>query len=211
MRRLNILIGFLFFILTGLATAQELREGRDYVVLNPAQPTDARGKIEVTEFFWYGCPHCFGLEPYMQKWLKALPKDVSFRRVHALFPNGRWANDAKTFYTLEAMGLLEKMHGEVFQATHVERLRLNEEATLFAWMEKKGVDRKKFEETYRSFAIQSKTQRAIQMSQAHGLDGVPTVVVQGKYKPVGAAAPSPEELLAVVDKLIVKARAELPK
>lgn len=191
----------------GTAAAQELREGRDYTVVNPAQPTDAKGKIEVTEFFWYGCSHCFDFEPALHNWTKTKPQDVVFKRVPALFPGDKWLPETRLYYTLEAMGLVEKLHQEVFNAIHVDRVRMNSESTMLDWIEKKGVDRKKFEETYRSFAVQSKVQRSKQLSQAHGLDGVPALVVQGKYKPLPTGAVY-AEVLVTLDKLIAKARAE---
>lgn len=214
MRQLKALIAILSgaacLTFAGTAAAQELREGRDYSVLSPAQPTEAKGKIEVTEFFWYGCSHCFEFEPLLSKWVKAKPQDVVFQRVPALFPGGKWLPETKLYYTLEAMGLVEKLHQQVFDAVHVDRVRMNDEKTMLAWMESKGVDRKKFEDTYRSFAIQSKAQRSMQLSQAHGLDGVPALVVQGKYKPM-AGNGGYGDLLATLDKLIVKARAEQGK
>lgn len=197
-----------FFVLAGAACAQEPREGREYTVISPAQPTDARGKIEITEFFWYGCPHCYDLEPALQAWLKTLPRDVVFRRVHALFPGNKWLADAKTYYALEAMGLTEKLHTAVFDAIHKERLRMNDEATLFAWMEQKGVDRKKFADTYNSFTVQSKTQRAMQLSQGFRLDGVPALAINGKYVTSPYAADGNEKMLLVADRLIAKARSE---
>jgi protein dithiol oxidoreductase (disulfide-forming) len=191
----------------GTAIAQELREGRDYSVVSPAQPTEAKGKIEVTEFFWYGCSHCFDFEPLLAKWAKNQPQDVVFQRVPALFPGGKWLPETKLYYTLEAMGLVERLHQQVFDAMHVDRVRMNDEKTMLTWIESKGVDRKKFEDVYRSFAIQSKAQRSMQLSQAHGLDGVPAVVVQGKYKPIPTGA-GYGDLLVTVDKLIAKVRAE---
>lgn len=211
MRQLKALIAILAgaacLAFAGTATAQEPREGRDYSVLNPAQPTDAKGKIEVTEFFWYGCSHCFDFEPLLQKWVKNKPQDVVFQRVPALFPGGKWLPETKLYYTLEAMGLVDRLHQQVFEAVHVDRVRMSDEKTMLAWMESKGVDRKKFEDTYRSFAVQSRAQRSMQLSQAHGLDGVPALVVQGKYKPIAGGA-GYGDLLATLDKLIVKARAE---
>ncbi len=211
MRKLKALIAILTgaacLAFAGTAAAQELREGRDYSVLNPVQPTDAKGKIEVTEFFWYGCSHCFDFEPLLQKWVKNKPQDVVFQRVPALFPGGKWLPETKLYYTLEAMGLVDRLHQQVFEAVHVDRVRMSDEKTMLAWMESKGVDRKKFEDTYRSFAIQSRAQRSMQLSQAHGLDGVPALVVQGKYKPI-AGGSGYGDLLTTLDKLIVKARAE---
>lgn len=191
---------------TGTAAAQELREDRDYSVLKPAQPTEAKGKIEVIEFFWYGCSHCFDFEPLLQNWVKNKPQDVVFQRVPALFPGGKWLPETKLYYTLEAMGLVERLHQQVFDAMHVDRVRMSDEKTMLAWMEGKGVDRKKFEDTFRSFAIQSKAQRSMQLSQAHRLEGVPALVVQGKYKPIPSGGYG--DLLATLDKLVVKARAE---
>lgn len=211
MRTLKTLIGIFFLVFATLTCAQDIREGREYTVLNPPQQVENKGKIEVLEFFWYGCPHCYDFEPLLQKWLKALPKDVVFRRVPALFPGDKWLTDTKTYYTLEAMGLLEKMHQEVFDAIHIDRVRMNDENTLFAWMEKKGVDRKKFEDTFRSFAVQSKAQRSMQLSGAYGLDGVPALIVQGKYKPVPGASGSYGDVLVTVDKLIARVRAEQGK
>jgi thiol:disulfide interchange protein DsbA len=197
---------------TGLAGAVELKEGQQYTVYRPAQPTETKGKIEVTEFFWYGCGHCFNLEPLLVKWLKKLPKDVVFRRVPAVFPGrggepGPWAPGAKIYYTLETMGLLDKLHDDVFEAVHVDRLRLiNDDAVLFDWMAKKGVDARKFADIYNSFAIQSKVRRSIQLTDAHGLDGVPALIVDGRYKPATGAGGSYDDALVVVDQLIDMAR-----
>ena len=212
MRQLKALIAILTgaacLVFAGAAAAQEAREGRDYSVLSPAQPTDAKGKIEVTEFFWYGCSHCFELEPLLQKWAKNKPQDVVFNRVAALFPGNKWLPEVKLYYTLEALGLVDKLHQQVFDAMHVDRVRMSDEKTMLGWMEAKGVDRKKFEDAYRSFAIQSKTQRSMQLSQAYGLDGVPALFVQGKYKVIGG---NYAELLANLDKVVAKVRAEQAK
>ena len=205
------LIATACLVFATLAHAQDLQEGKQYQVLNPAQPLETKGKIEVVEFFWYGCPHCFDFEPLIQKWLKKLPGDVLFRRVPAIFGNQAWMPGAKIYYALESMNLVEKMHGEVFDAMHVDRVNLQNEKHLFDWMEKKGVDRQKFTDAYNSFAVTSKAQRAMQLTQAHKLQGVPAMVVQGKYMPASGAAGSYDDVLAIVDKLIAKARTELPK
>lgn len=206
MRKLLLLVGAVLVSLAGLAGAVDLKEGKNYTVYNPPRSTDVRDKIEITEFFWYGCGHCFHLEPSLGPWLKKLPKDVSFRRVPALFPDGRWGPGAKIFYTLEAMGLLEKLHGDVFAAIHTERINLFDEKVLFDWIAKKGVDGKKFADTYSSFTIQSKLNRSIQLTQAHGLDGVPALIVDGRYRVANA-----EDTLPVVDQLIEQARKERAK
>ncbi len=212
MRRTTWFVGVFFLAAANLAGAFDLKEGENYTTFNPPRTTDTRDRIEVTEFFWYGCSHCYNLEPLLHKWLKKLPKDVSFRRVPAVFPGrdgapGNWASGARLYYTLEAMGLLDKLHGEILDAIHIDRTDLLGEKGMIDWLGKKGVDTKAFSATYNSFAIQSKMLRAMQMSQAHGLDGVPAIIVDGRYKPaLTGAAGSHDDIFVVVDKLIDKAR-----
>jgi thiol:disulfide interchange protein DsbA len=211
MRKLTLLLGLLLAAAFNPAGAADIKEGQHYTTFNPPRATEVREKIEITEFFWLGCSHCYNLEPALQKWLKKLPKDVSFRRVPAVFPGkngglGPWAPGAKLYYTLEAMNLLDKLHGEAFDAVHIDRLNLSDDKVLLDWLGKKGVDTRKFSETYGSFAIQSKVQRAMQLTQAHGIDGVPALIVDGRYKPASGAAGSYEDIFVVVDQLIDKAR-----
>jgi protein dithiol oxidoreductase (disulfide-forming) len=212
MRKLALFVGVVLAAFAGLAGAVELKEGQQYTVYRPAQPTETKGRIEVTEFFWYGCGHCFNLEPLLVKWAKKLPKDVVVRRVPAVFPGrdgapGQWAPGAKLYYTLEIMGLLDKLHEDVFYAVQVDRIRLiNDDQVLFDWMAKKGVDARKFADIYNSFAIQSRVRRSMQLSEAHGLDGVPALIVDGRYKPSSGAGGSYGDTLVVVDQLIDMAR-----
>jgi len=213
MRRLALIFGVILFAVAGSAGAFELKEGQHYSVFSPPKATDSRDKIEITEFFWYGCGHCYNLEPVLQKWLKKLPKDVVFRRVPAVFPGrdggpGSWAPAAKLYYAMEALGLLDKLHGEVFDAIHIERINLQNEKTMLEWMGKKGVDTAKFADVYNSFAVQAKVSRSMQLTQSHELDGVPALIVDGHYKPSTGAAGSNEDVLAVVDQLIEKVRKE---
>ena len=203
------LIGLALALVAGSAAAQ-LKAGRDYKPLANPQAVESGEKIEVLEFFWYGCSHCYDLEPFLKKWTAKLPKDVEFRRIPAI-PTERWAPNARTFYTLESLGLLEKLHGEVFDAIHIDRVNFNDERLQLDWMAKKGVDRAKFAEAWKSFSVQSKTKRAVQQTQANDISGVPTLVVDGKYQTSVSMAGSHEALLKVLDELIVKARAERPK
>ncbi len=214
--RKTLISGLALAILAGSAAAIELREGQHYTAYNPPRATENKDRIEVTEFFWYGCSHCFNLEPLLAKWLKKLPKDVAFRRVPAVFPGkdgrpGNWASGAALFYTLETMGLLDKYHGEILDAIHIDRINLLDEKTVTDWLGKRGVDTKKFTETWGSFAVQSKVQRAMQVTQAHGIDGVPALIVDGRYKPASGAAGSFEDIFVVVDGLIEKARKDRAK
>lgn len=203
------LIGLSLALVAGSAAAQ-MRAGKDYKPMANPQAVETGEKIEVIEFFWYGCPHCFDLEPFLKKWTAKLPKDVEFRRIPAI-PTERWMPNARTFYTLEAMGLLERMHGEVFDAIHIDRVNLNDERVQLDWMAKKGVDRAKFAEAWKSFSVQSKTKRAAQLTQAYDITGVPALVVDGKYQTSVSMTGSPEGLMQTLDGLIAKARAERPK
>lgn len=216
MNRFKLLLAALCLSLATAAGAAELKEGQHYTAFNPAQPTESKDKIEITEFFWYGCSHCYNLEPIVQKWIKRLPKDVVFRRVPAVFPGkngapGNWAPGVKLFYALEAMGLQEKLHGEIFDAMHIDRVDLQNEQVLREWLGKKGVDVQKFFDIYNSFAIQSKVVRAMQQTVAYKLNGVPALIIDGRYMPASGAAGSYEDITAMADQLIDKARKDRRK
>ncbi len=195
------------FSLTALAAGPEAFEGHDYARLKNAQPVATGKKIEVLEFFWYRCPHCFQLEPGLDKWLKTLPKDAQLRRVPAVFRDD-WMPGAKLYYTLEQMGLLSRLHTKVFDAYHLENLNLNDPALLGVWIAKQGVDRKKFEGIYNSFSIQSKATQGARLATAYGITGVPTLIIDGKYMTSESMTNSEPRLFEVLDQLIVKARAE---
>lgn len=204
--KLKSLLALAGFVLSAafapFASAQQL--GTDYSVLTPPQPTEAPGKIEVTEFFWYGCPHCHDFDPLLRTWVKSLPKDVSFRRVPAAL-RPQWIPGAKIYYTLEAMNLLDKLHAELFDAIHNDRLNYTDDKALGEWLSKKGVDAAKFFEVEKSFSVQSKVQRADQIVRAHNIQGVPTLVIDGKYM---IASTDHETQLKIADALIAKVRAE---
>jgi protein dithiol oxidoreductase (disulfide-forming) len=180
------------------ALAQQQRA--DYYELNPPQQVETANKIEVLEFFWYGCIHCYNLEPRLETWLKAAPKDVEFRRVPAVF-NERWGHDASIFYTFEALGLLDKLHRPFFDAIHRDRLRSERWPELSGWLEKQGVDAKKFESTFKSFGVQSKSKRAIRLTTAYKIEGTPAMAVHGRY-----TVPSSEAMLETVNQLVGQVR-----
>lgn len=187
------------------AGAAELKEGRDFRVIRPPIMAD-RTRIEVTEFFWYGCPHCFDFEPIVAEWVKKLPPDVTFRRVPAVLPNGRWAPGARLYYTLEAMNLLPRLHADAFNAIHVERKRLDDEKLILEWVATKGVDPKQFAETWHSFAVQSQMQQARATVLAAGVTGVPSVMVHGRYLVLTTG--SWEDFLANVERLVDQVRVD---
>jgi protein dithiol oxidoreductase (disulfide-forming) len=180
----------------GLAPFGALAQHPAYLEINPPLPVEATNKIEVLEFFWYGCIHCYNLEPKIETWLKTLPKDVEFRRVPAVF-NDRWAHDASIFYAFEALGLLDKLHRPFFDAIHRDRLRTDRWPELSGWLEKQGVDAKKFEATVKSFGVQSKTRRAVRLTAAYKIDGTPAMAVHGRY-----TVPSSEAMLNTVNQLV---------
>jgi protein dithiol oxidoreductase (disulfide-forming) len=151
-----------------------------YSEIKPALQVEADGKIEVLEFFWYGCIHCYNLEPAVEKWEKTLPKDVQFRRVPTVF-NERWALDAAIFYTFEAMGVLDKLHRPFFEAIHRNGLRSDNRQALAEWLQKQGIDPAKFDATMKSFGVQSKTRRAAQLTVHYKISGTPAMAVHGRY------------------------------
>jgi thiol:disulfide interchange protein DsbA len=193
--------GLLALALAGGAVAQQ-----PYTELKPPLPTDAQGKIEVLEFFWYECPHCYELEPVLEKWVARLPKDVEFRRVPATF-NERWNISARVFYTLESMGLLDKLHKPLFDAIHKDRLRVTDERQLTDWLQRQGVDIAKFQAAYRSFAVDSKLKRTQQLVAASKIDGVPALLIDGRYLvAAGGAVGTHERMTQIADALIEQSR-----
>lgn len=193
--------------LSALAAGPEAFEGHDYTVVKNPQPVATGNKVEVLEFFWYRCPHCFQLEPALNGWLKTLPKDAQIRRVPAVFRDD-WMPAAKLYYTLDQMDLLGTLHHKVFDAYHVENINLNDPAVLGDWIAKQGVDRKKFEGIYKSFSTQSKATQGARLAANYGITGVPSFVIDGKYVTSASMTGGPARLFEVLDQLIVKARSE---
>ncbi|MGB8545819.1 MAG: thiol:disulfide interchange protein DsbA/DsbL [Azonexus sp.] len=179
--------------------------GKDYTLISPAQPTEDAGKIEVLEFFSYGCPHCADFNPLVTAWAAKLPGDVVFRKVPITFGRAAWANIAKLYYALKVTGDLDRLESDVFKAIHNDRINLFDEKSLLEWAAKKGVDQKKFAEAFNSFGVMSQVKRGDQMAQAYKIQGVPALAVDGKYLVGGKDF---NEQLAIADKLIAKARSE---
>jgi len=199
----------MFFAL-GLAHAQP-KAGVEYRELSTPQPTDTPGKIEVIEFFWYGCPHCYDFEPLLNPWVKKLPKDVQFRRIPAIF-NDEWEKSARAYYTLEAIGEGERLHKPLFDAVHTgSRLKVANEAAVTEWLGKQGVDTKKFAAAYRSFSVEGKLKRAAQLTQTYKLEGVPAIAVNGKYVVMTDNIKSFDQMLAVTDYLVEQSRKKAGK
>jgi len=203
---IRVLIGFAAALSFVSASAQN--PPREFYELSTPLPTDSPGKVEVTEFFWYGCPHCYALEPSLEEWVLKLPKDVVFKRIPAIF-NDNWAASARIYYTFEAMGLLPRLHRAFFDAIHKDNLRPTSESQVLDWLKQHGVDTAQFQAAEKSFATESRLRRAAQLLEQSKIDGVPAIVVQGRY--VVVAASSPSQMLQTVDKFIDQARKDLPQ
>jgi thiol:disulfide interchange protein DsbA len=200
----------------------DLVKGRDYSLIEPAQPVGGGGKIEVLEFFWYGCPHCIRLEPKLNAWLKRMPADVDFKRVPAAFRES-WLPLARAQYALQALGLADKLHGELFSAIHerktldIKTLAANP-APLFDWMAANGVDRKEFADAYHSPAVAARAKNTIETTRKYALPDVPAVVINGRFLIALSMAgysngdsKNYELLFKNIDQLIAQARQNLPQ
>ncbi len=186
------------------------QEGVSYTTLRRPLPVDTPGKIEVAEFFWYGCIHCYRMEALLEAWVPRLKPDTVFRHIPAAFQDPRFAHDAALYYTLEALGLLGRLHRPLFDAIHVSKLRTTNKDATFAWLGQNGVDTKKFEATMNSFGVQSKVKRAAQLTVASGIDGTPALAVHGRYVISAEQGPTLEGMLATADRLVGMVRQSLP-
>lgn len=191
---------------TPVLAAPALQEGADWSPVNPPQPGDTPGKIEVLEFFSYGCPHCRELHPHVAAWAARLPKDVAVRRVPVSFGRAAWAGLVKLYFTLEAEGLLERHDQAVFDAIHQRRVNLFTDKAIFDWVGAQGIDTEKFRATYSSFGVGSKLARADALSANYKVDAVPRLVVAGRFNVLGKNTKNVGELLAIADALIDRAR-----
>ncbi len=190
-----------------LALAQSpvpLREGKDYRLVQPPQRTEvAPGKIEVVEFFWVACPHCRAIEPVIEDWEKKLPGDVEFRKIHVSF---RGTTHQQLYYTLVALGKDKEMLPKVFAEIHDKRNRLNKPDAVFDWAESAGLNRDEFVKTFKSFGVRTAMRRATQQMKSFGVDGVPALVVNGKYYTAPSMTGSNDSAMAVVNAMIEKER-----
>lgn len=201
-------IFLLIFSANQLVLAQtpiKVEEGFDYRVLPITQPIDAKGKVEVIEFFWYGCPHCYEFEPELKGWIKRQNKDVVFKKVPIAFREELMPH-SQLFYALETLGKGDTLNDKVMFAMHRENKRLLNENEIADWVAAQGVDRNAFLAAYRSFAVLSKARAANQLGNAYRIDGVPTVAVQGKYITSPSIAGSRAKAVNIMDFLVNKVR-----
>ncbi len=189
----------------GLA-AVTAAQAADYQVLSKPGRVDKPGMIEVREFFWYGCPHCYHLEPHMNAWLKTKPADVHFVRTPAAL-NPKWEPNSRAYYTAETLGIADKAHGPLFEAIHAGRKSLFDQASLTRFYSSFGADPANFGNLFNSFAVSGKVAQGRNLAQQYGLDGVPAVVVNGKYLVKGADA----KVVKTINELIAKERLAMAK
>jgi thiol:disulfide interchange protein DsbA len=176
-------------------------EGVDYTRLTQPQPTETGDKVEVLEFFWYGCPHCFHLEPLLEKWLANKPEDAAFRRMPAVLgPN--WEPHARAYFAAELLGVQDKLHEPLFHAMQVEKRRLMDEDQLVAFAAEQGINADEFRKAYESFYVNMKVRRAAELERRYGIDGVPTIIVNGKYRTSASQTGSNEKLIEVINYLV---------
>ena len=184
----------------------ELIEGTDWAPISPPQPGNQPGKIEVLEFFSYGCPHCRDFNPLVHAWAKRLPAELAFRRVPVTFGRAAWSNLSRIFYALEATGQMARLDQAVFDAIHVKKTNLYTEKSVLDWLAGQGVKTDAFRDAMRSFAVETHMARAESLERAYKVQGVPFITVDGRYAVLGKNAKALPDLLAIADGLIGRAR-----
>jgi len=197
------IIGFCSLaLLSGLAmAAPTYKEKIHYERVVPAQPTTTGDKVEVVEMFWYGCPHCNNLEPYVNRWLKKKPPQAEFVRMPAIF-RPDWELHARAYYTAEILGVMDTMHPAMFEAIHQQKRHLNTDADVQKVFAEHGVSAEDFNRVFRSFAVEAKIRRAKDMTQRYGINGVPSLIVNGKYRTGAKLAGGNANIFRVVDFLV---------
>jgi thiol:disulfide interchange protein DsbA len=200
--------------LAGGASAQEFVDGKHYRTLSQRLPVSVpAGKIELIEFFWYGCPHCNAFEPVLSAWVAKLPADVVFRRVHVAF-RPSFEPQQRLAATLEGLGVIEQYQGKLFHAIHAQGIKLDRPEQIIDFMATLGMDKAKFSEMYNSFGVRSKVSQGRQLAEAYKVDGVPALGIHGRYYTSPSMAggedrPEAEghtKVLALVDQLLQRVR-----
>lgn len=197
----------IFLAFTLPSTAQEFQEDVNFFPLLVEQPVRTGDRIEVLEIFWYGCPHCYALEPYLKKWLKNKPEFVEFVQLPAVL-NRSWAFDARVFYTFVALGLMDELHEAYFDAIHQDRRRMKNVEQVASWAQEQGIDPKLILDTFNSFGVDSMLANATQMSGRYEADGVPTIIIDGKYRTTVSLAGGHNEIIDLINYLAQRAKSE---
>ena len=190
------------------AAPAQLLPGQGYERLATPQPVSPKGKIVVTEFFWYNCPHCAAMEPLLDAWARKLPSDVVLERVPVAFAP-QFENQQKLYYALKALGKVDALQGAIFTAIHQQHVVLMNPQQMAGWLAAHGVPRQSFLNAFNSFGVQMDAKRATQMVTDYQISGVPTLVVQGTYALSASMPQTPDnpQVLQGVDQMIAKVRA----
>ena len=169
------------------------------------QPVQSGPRIEVIDFFWYGCPHCYDLQPALEEWVRRMPPDVMLRRIPAILRDN-WAPHARIYYTLESLGELERLHQAVYHGYHVQELHMSKPDVMLQWAERHGIERKKWADAYGSAEVTRKVERAKKLTVDYNVQGTPSLVVDGRYLTSPAMARSEQRMIPILDDLIRIAR-----
>ncbi len=200
------IVFLLLLSLTSMLQAVEISEqdrARGYSSLSNAQPTQDKNKVEVIEFFWYGCPHCYQFEPLLNEWLKTKPKNVNFIRQPAAF-NEQWARHAKAYYVAEALNMIDKVHADFFDAIQNKQQKLESEEDVVNFLVAHGAKKAAAEDAYKSFGVDTKLRQSTAMAPKYGITGVPTLVINGKYITSGSIAGSHDNMIKVLNQLVAQ-------
>lgn len=203
----RMLIGLSLSLFFANIFAAEYKEGAQYFRLKKAQPVQTGKQIEVRELFWYGCPHCYRLEPSIQKWLKNKPANADYIPMPAVLRE-TWVFDARAYYTFETLGILNKAHIEFFDEIHKRGKKLRTPDQLASFTSQFGIKKKEVIDAYNSFAVDTKLRHAKLMVRRYEANGVPTMIVDGKYRATATSAGGHDELMQLVNFLIKKSAAE---
>jgi thiol:disulfide interchange protein DsbA len=193
-------------LLASSASAQ-IEPGREFLRLDPPHAAAADGRVEVIEFFYYGCPVCYETEPLLSRWLGTAPDYVAIRRVPALSSEA-WEPFAKLFYTLESLGQIERLHWPVYDNVHFEDVKLNDEKVMTDWAVRNGIEREKFVQAYGSKAVADKVAHARELLKTYGVRAVPTFIVDGKFLTSARLAGGTQQVVQLLDRLVRLAREE---
>ncbi len=174
---------------------------KEYLELNPPRPTDDPAKVEVIEFFWYGCPHCYRFDPYLEQWLKNKPDNVVFKRQPVIF-GSHWEPHARAYFTAQVLGVLDKIHRDLFDTMHKKKKRMTSEDELVEFFAAHGVDKETFQNAFHSFSVEMKVRQAESIPAEYGITGVPAVVVNGKYLITGRTAKGFEGMIEAMDERV---------
>ncbi len=174
-----------------------------YKAISPALPTSNPDKVEVIEFFWYGCPHCYHFEPYVQKWLKSKPENVEFKKVPAIF-RPSWSAHARAYYAAKLLGVEPQFTKALFDALHKDRKKIYSQKQIIDFVKSIGINADDFKDAMSSFAVETKMRRAIQLLKSYAITGVPAIAVNGKYITDATLAKGHENVIKVVNELIAK-------